>query len=559
MATKKKLGDLLIDLGVISESNLQAALEIQRETKKKLGEILVEEKYLTEREFLEVLEFQLGVPHIDLDRFTIEAQAPKLITENLAKRHVIVPVTFDDETITLAMNDPLNIYAIDDVKLATGREVKPVLASKAAIQDAIDFFYEKEGAQKAIDEFKREYAEDELEGMDEDMLSDINNAPVVRLINSIMSQAVKEKASDIHIEPFEKKLKVRFRVDGDLHEVMRPAKAAHSAIVTRIKIMGKMDISERRKPQDGRVEKNIDGREVDMRISVLPTVFGEKVVIRILDRSSFMMTKEELGFTENNMQLFDNIIRNPNGIILVTGPTGSGKSTTLYTVLAEMNTVDKNIVTVEDPVEYSLDGINQVQVNPKADLTFSTGLRSILRQDPDIIMVGEIRDVDTVNIAIRAAITGHLVFSTVHTNDTASTISRLMNMGIDSYLIASSVVGIMAQRLVKKNCTHCKVSYEADEVQAKLAGIPMGSTLHRGEGCSKCNETGTSGRTAVHEVMVVDRNIRNMINEEKSIDDIKDKAIEGGMHTLKDACRELLIKGIIPIDEMLKITYSIEG
>ena len=559
MATKKKLGDLLIDLGVISEANLQAALEIQKETKKKLGEILVEEKYLTEREFLEVLEFQLGVPHIDLDRFSIEAQAPKLISENLAKRHTIIPVTFDDETITLAMNDPLNIYAIDDVKLATGREVKPVIASKSAILDGIGFFYEKEGAQKAIEEFKRDYAEDELEGMDEDMLSDINNAPVVRLINSIMSQAVKEKASDIHIEPFEKKLLVRFRVDGDLHEAMRPAKAAHSAIVTRIKIMGKMDISERRKPQDGRVEKNIDGREVDMRISVLPTVFGEKVVIRILDRSSFMMTKEELGFTENNMNLFDKIIRNPNGIILVTGPTGSGKSTTLYTVLAEMNTVDKNIVTVEDPVEYSLDGINQVQVNPKADLTFATGLRSILRQDPDIIMVGEIRDVDTVNIAIRAAITGHLVFSTVHTNDTASTISRLMNMGIDPYLIASSVVGVMAQRLVKKICVHCKTSHELDEKSSILAGVPEGTTAYYGEGCSKCNDSGTSGRTAVHEVMVVDRAIRNMINEEKSIDEIKDKAIEGGMHTLRDACRELLLKGIIPIDEMLKITYSIEG
>lgn len=559
MATKRKLGDLLIDLGLISENNLNAVLEKQKITKKKLGEILIEEKYLTEREFFEVLEFQLGVPYVDLDRFSIESDAPKLITANLAKRHTVIPVSIVDETLTLAMNDPLDLLAIDDVKLATKLEVKPVIAGKHAILDAIDFFYEKEDAEKAIEEFRKEFDEGELEGMDEEMLNDINNAPVVRLINSIISQAVKLRASDIHIEPFEKKLKVRCRVDGDLIEVMRPSKAAHAAIVTRIKIMGKMDISERRKPQDGRMEKAIDGRVVDMRISVLPTVFGEKVVIRILDRTSFMMTKEELGFTENNLTLFNQVMRNPNGIILITGPTGSGKSTTLYTVLAEMNQPNKNIVTVEDPVEYSLDGINQVQVNPKADLTFATGLRSILRQDPDIIMVGEIRDPETVNIAIRAAITGHLVLSTIHTNDTASTITRLVNMGIDPYLISSSVVGIVAQRLVKRICTHCKISYDIDDKNALLVGIPEKTQVYRGEGCTKCNGTGTSGRTAVHEVMVVDREIRNMINEGHSIDEIKDKAISSGMHTLKDACRELLLKGIITMDEMLKITYSTEA
>ncbi len=559
MATKKKLGDLLIDLGLISESNLRTVLEIQKGSKKKLGEILIEEKYVSEKEFLEVLEFQLGVPYIELDRFSIDSDAPKMISENLARRHTVIPVSSENDVLTLAMNDPLDIYAIDDVKLATRFEVKPVIAEKSAIIDAIDFFYEKEGAKKAIEEFKREYVEEELEGLDEETMNDINNAPVVKLINLIISQAVKLKASDIHIEPFEHKLKVRCRVDGDLIEVMQPSKSAHAAIVTRIKIMGKMDISERRKPQDGRMEKNLDGRVVDMRISILPTVFGEKVVIRILDRTSFMMTKEELGFTENNLNLFNKIIKNPNGIILITGPTGSGKSTTLYTVLSEMNEESKNIVTVEDPVEYSLDGVNQVQVNPKADLTFSTGLRSILRQDPDIIMVGEIRDLDTVNIAIRAAITGHLVLSTIHTNDTASTITRLINMGIDPYLIASSVVGIMAQRLVKRICTNCSVPYEIDELNAVLVGIEKGTTIHRGEGCAKCNDTGTAGRIAVHEVMVVDREIRNMINDGASIDEVKDKAVALGMNTLKDACRELVLKGIITVDEMVKITYSIEG
>jgi len=559
MATKKKLGDILIDLGLISESNLKAVLEFQKVSKKKLGTILVEEKYVTEREFLEVLEFQLGVPYIDLDRFSIEAEAPKLISENLAKRHTVIPVSCDGSVITLAMNDPLDIYAIDDVKLATGLDVKPVIASNNAILDAIGYFYEKEGAQKAIDEFRMEFNEEKLEGFDVEMMNDINNAPVVRLINSIINQAVKLKASDIHIEPFEHQLKVRCRVDGDLIEVMQPSKGAHNAIVTRIKILGKMDISERRKPQDGRMEKNVDGRVIDMRISVLPTVFGEKVVIRILDRSNFMMTKKELGFSENNLNLFDRMIKNPNGIILITGPTGSGKSTTLYTVLAELNQVSKNIVTVEDPVEYSLDGVNQVQVNPKAELTFASGLRSILRQDPDIIMVGEIRDPETVNIAIRAAITGHLVLSTIHTNDTASTITRLVNMGIDPYLIASSVVGIMAQRLVKRICTNCRIPYEIDEKSAALTGIKEGTIIHRGEGCSKCNDTGTSGRTAVHEVMVVDREVRNMINTGGSIDEIKDKAVASGMHTLKDACRDLVLDGVITIDEMLKITYSIES
>jgi len=559
MAAKRKLGSLLVDVGAITNENLEKALRIQKENKKKLGEVLVEEKFVTEEEIIEVLEFQLGIPKQEIDRSLIESEVPNLITEALARRHTVIPIKKTETTVTLAMNDPLNIYAMDDVKLATGLEVEPVIATTKEIEDAIDYFFEKQDAQKAIEDFTSEYDVKELEGLDEATLSDINNAPVVRLINSIMSQAVKQQASDIHIEPFEKKLLVRFRIDGDLHEAMRPAKAAHSAIVTRIKIMGKMDISERRKPQDGRVERNIDGKEIDMRISVLPTVFGEKVVIRILDRSSFMLSKAELGFTERNLQLFEKITRNPNGIILVTGPTGSGKSTTLYTVLSEMNREDRNIVTVEDPVEYSLDGVNQVQVNPKADLTFATGLRSILRQDPDIIMVGEIRDTDTVTIAIRAAITGHLVLSTVHTNDTASTISRLVNMGVDPYLIASSVVGIMAQRLVKKVCNNCKEAYEVDERNARLGGIPEGTTIYKGKGCTKCGGSGTKGRTAVHEVMVVDRAIRNMINEGKDIDSIKDIAIQDGMITLRDASKELVLKGIIPIEEMLRITYSLEG
>lgn len=558
MSIKKRLGDLLIEVGAITSEHLNKALEVQQESDKKLGEILIEQRFITESELIEVLEFQLGIPHVELDRYFIDPEIPMLISDNLAKRHQILPIKRNGDTLTLAMSDPLNLYAIEDAEIATGLSVEPVIVTRKDIQEGLDQYYGSVDAKKAIEDFKEEFSTEELDQLDDEALADINNAPVVRLIDSVISQAVKSKASDIHIEPFENYLRIRFRVDGDLREIMRPSKNAHSAIVTRIKIMGKMDISERRKPQDGRVEREINNRDVDMRISILPTVFGEKVVIRLLDRNSFMMSKEDLGFTKNNLQLFDNIVKSPNGIILLTGPTGSGKSTTLYTVLNDLNREDKNIVTVEDPVEYSLDGVTQVQVNPKADLTFASGLRSILRQDPDIIMIGEIRDVETVNIAIRAAITGHLVLSTLHTNDTASTINRLLNMDVDRYLIASSVVGIVAQRLVKKICPYCKEETPINSVDAKLLNVESGTTIYEGKGCKKCDQNGTLGRTAVHEVMPITRDIRDMINNENSIDNIKDRAVSDGMTTLYDTCRTLVLDGKIPLSEMMKITYSLD-
>lgn len=557
---KKRLGDILVEANVITEEQLNYALQMQKTTRKKLGEVLTEEEIVSEQEIIQVLEFQLGIPHMDINKFFINPETTKLIDEKLARRHNIIPISKSGNIITLAMSDPLNIFAIDDVEVSTGLQVKPVISVKKDIENAIDNYYENETAKKALEEFKENYEVEDIDDLDQDILDDINNAPVVKLVNSIVKQAMKMKASDIHIEPFEHNVRVRFRIDGDLEEIMTPAKAMHSAIITRIKIMAKMDIVEKRVPQDGRIEMNIDGKEIDLRISVLPTVYGEKIVIRLLDRSNFLFSKRQLGFTDINLERFDSIIRNPNGIILVTGPTGSGKSTTLYTVLKELNEINKNIITVEDPVEYQLDGVNQVNVNTKVGLTFASGMRSILRQDPDIIMIGEIRDSETAEIAIRASITGHVVLSTMHTNDTASTVARLVDMNIEPYLVSSSVVGVTAQRLVKKICENCKQEQIADLHQKMILEIEESkeAILYKGEGCNSCNQTGYKGRTAIHEIMIVDKDVRTLINEGSTIDTIRDINIKKGMITLKQNCIELALKGITTPEEVLRVAYSLE-
>lgn len=556
-ANRKRLGDLLIEAGLLTQKDMDLALGLQKKTGMKLGEILINEGIIDEYKIIEVLEYQLGIPHIDLKKYHIEPNAPGLISENLAKLYNLIPVKSEENLLYIAMADPMNIVAIDDVSLATGMEIQPLIATNKDVKRAIEFFYGKESTELAIEDIHKEY-ESVVDTLDEEQLNEINNAPLVRLVNSIIKQAIVAKASDIHIEPFEFHVRVRFRIDGELQEVVSPSKSTHSAIVTRIKIMGKMNIAEKRVPQDGRVETFMEGRAVDLRISVLPTVYGEKVVIRILDRGSFSFNKKELGFSDSNLAAFDKIIKSPNGIILTTGPTGSGKTTTLYVVLKELNNIDKNIITVEDPVEYRLDGVNQVQVNTKAGLTFANGLRSILRQDPDIIMIGEIRDAETAQIAVRASITGHLVLSTMHTNDTASTVSRLTDMGIEPYLVSSSVVGIIAQRLVRKVCQDCAKDYTPTEAEKGLVGIVESLTTKKGTGCNVCNYTGYKGRTAIHEIMPVNRQIRQMINELRSVDDIRAVAKEEGMITLRDSCLKLVKDGITTIDELIKITYSIE-
>ncbi|HZK57361.1 MAG TPA: GspE/PulE family protein [Clostridia bacterium] len=553
------LENLLLENGLITRSQLEHVLEIQKSTDKKIGQIFTEEGILSEDQIIEVLGRQFGIPHVDLRKYFIDSETARLVSGKLARRYTLIPVKRDGEKLIVAMADPLNIFAVDDIRMATGLEIVPVIATSQGILDAIDQHYETENAEKVLEEFRQNYQVENIDDIDEKISGEISNAPVVKLVNSIIRQAVKMGASDIHIEPFEEVIKIRFRIDGDLQEIMAPAKATHSAIATRIKIISKMDIAEKRLPQDGRVEMNIEGRGIDLRISVLPTVHGEKIVMRLLDRNSFLFTKQQLGFTEQNLKVFDKIVQSPNGIILVTGPTGSGKTTTLYAVLKELNQVNKNIITVEDPVEYQMDGINQTQVNIKAGLTFANGLRSILRQDPDIIMIGEIRDSETAQIAVRAAITGHLVLSTLHTNDTASSVTRLINMGVEPYLVSSSVVGITAQRLVKKICENCKICYVADELEKKALQIENTTevTVHKGEGCNFCNNTGYKGRIAIHEILPITREIRLLIDKNLSIDSIREEAMKQNFVSLRENCIQLVREGVTTIEELLRVTYSI--
>lgn len=557
-----RLGDLLIDLGEISIEQLDDALLEQKSTKKKLGEILVDRKYFTEDELLNILSKQTGIEKINLSGYNINQRAVLMIPEVLARRLELLAVDVDrnTNTIKVAMSDPLNIYSIEDISMATSMNVIPLLASKSSIENSFGKFYGRSVAETAAEEFAKENALTDVE-LNSETDDNISNAPVVKLVDVILNQAIKYGASDIHIEPFEDIVRIRYRIDGQLIEMMTPTKSVHSALVTRIKIMANLDIAEKRVPQDGRIEVKVENSEIDLRISILPTVYGEKVVIRILDRTSFMRTKKELGFSTENEAVLDEILKSPNGILLVTGPTGSGKTTTLYTLLNELNDSRKNIITVEDPVEYKLDGINQVQINEKAGLLFSTGLRSILRQDPDIIMIGEIRDNETAEIAVRAAITGHLVISTIHTNDAPSTIVRLIDIGIPPYLIISSVRGIVAQRLVKKVCYKCDEEYEASVEEKQILGVPLDEKLilHRGKGCPFCNGTGYKGRTAVHEVMKMNRTVRELLyKKDVTTDEIRDAAIKGGFVSLNEACKSLVLDGTTTISEMISVGFRVD-
>ena len=555
----KRLGDLLLETGYISEDQLQYALQLQKSKGTKLGEILIQENIVTERQIIEALEFQMGIPHINLNKIFIDPKIPHLISESLARKHSLIPIQKENNNLTVAMMDPLNIFAIDDIELSTGYKVKPIISTKSDIMQAIEQYYETENAEKALEELKQNYQAD-ITDIDEEILQEINNAPVVKLLNSLLKQAVSLRSSDIHIEPFDNTVRIRMRVDGELQEVMQLSKGVHSAVITRIKIMGKMNIAEKRLPQDGRVEIKMDGKKIDLRLSVLPTVYGEKMVIRLLDRSSFLLSKTQLGFTEKNLQKFNHILDNPHGIVLVTGPTGSGKSTTLYASLYELNQINKNIITVEDPVEYQLDGVNQVHVNNKAGLTFANSLRAILRQDPDIIMIGEIRDTETAQMAVRAAITGHLVLSTLHTNDTASTITRLIDMGIEPYLVSSSVIGIVAQRLVKRICSHCKTEYIPEEKDFCTLGLKESENINlaRGRGCNHCNRTGYRGRIAIHEVLEITKEIRYLIDDKNSLEEIREQAMNQGMSTLHENCRALVLEGMTTIEEMTRATWAFD-
>ena len=558
---RKYLGTLLIDMGMITNEQLEECLKEQRSTGERLGKILKSKGYVTDQQLMEIMEYQLGVPLVNLDTVTLPQSLAEYIPVSLARKHKMVPVKVEDNKLYIAMDDVLDFIALEDARVVSGLEVSPMLASEGAIEIAINRLYGNEYAETAIKELAEENSSDDS-SKPEAVKTNISNAPIVRLVNSIFEQAVKARASDIHIEPAENNVRVRMRIDGQLVSVLAIPKKAQSAVLTRLKIIGSMDIAEKRVPQDGRYKLLVSGNEIDVRISSLPTVHGEKIVMRLLDKQNFLISKEKLGFSQENIRKFNALLNNPHGIILITGPTGSGKSTTLYAMLGDLNDKTQNIITVEDPVEYTMPGINQVQVNSKAGLTFSTGLRSMLRQDPDIIMVGEIRDQETVSIAIRAAITGHLVLSTIHTNDAPGTISRLVDMGIPSYMLAASLVGILSQRLVKKICPFCKERYIPSAYELSAAGLPPGynKPIYHGKGCSNCNESGFKGRTAVHEILIIDREIRDMMVNNSRIDDIREHAVKKqNMSSIASECVRLMEEGATTIQEVIKTSYTYKG
>jgi type IV pilus assembly protein PilB len=561
MAIKRKyIGELLIDMGMITPQQLEECLKEQKTSGERLGKILRSKGYVTEQQLMEIMEFQLGIPLVNLETVTFSHSLAKYLPVTLAKKHKIVPVRVDNGKLYVAMSDTLDFIALEDARMVSGLEVLPMISPEHAIETGINKVYGNEYAETAIKELAEEDARDDSEGGEDS--SAINDAPIVRLVSSIFEQAAKARASDIHVEPGETDVRVRVRIDGQLITLLTIPKRAQSAVITRLKIIGNMDIAEKRIPQDGRYKLIVGTNEIDVRMSSLPTVHGEKIVMRLLDKQNFLISKEKLGFSPDNIRKFDELLKNPHGVILVTGPTGSGKSTTLYAMLGELNKTTTNIITVEDPVEYTMPGINQVQVNTKAGLTFAAGLRSILRQDPDIIMIGEIRDQETVDIAIRAAITGHLVLSTIHTNDAPSTISRLTDMGVPSFMLAASLVGILSQRLVKKICPFCKTEYTPSKFELHAAGLPESyrHTLHIGKGCSYCNETGYKGRMAVHEILVVDREVRDMITSNASIDDIRDYAIKKQrMSTIAAGCVALMEQGETTIHEVIHTAYAYQG
>lgn len=554
MNRRKRLGYMLIELNYITENDLQEALKIQKETGNKIGEVLIERGFITEDDLLQALEIQLGIQRIYLDMITVDRKAVKMISESLAKKYNVFPVQFIEGKLLVLMNDPLNIIAEDDVRIASGYEVKIALCGKAEIAQAISKYYSEDYMKKTAEEFRNQEKINEV--LEEELSEDIKNAPAVKLVDSIIQNAVRSKASDIHIEPFENRVCVRYRIDGALQKQFDSPKEPLAGLITRIKIMGNMDIAEKRIPQDGRIFTRVDGENVDLRVSVLPTVNGEKIVIRILDKSAFNVDKSVLGIADDDLDKINKIINKPHGIVLVTGPTGSGKSTTLYSLLRDLNKEDKNIITVEDPVEFSMDGINQVNVNAKAGLTFASGLRSILRQDPDIVMLGEIRDTETAEIAVRAAITGHLVLSTIHTNDAPSSIVRLKDMGVAPYLVSSALVGIIAQRLIRKLCIHCKEEYIASDYEKEILGVPkyQDLTLYRKVGCNRCSNTGYKGRVGIYEVMEINREIRDLINADKPLEEITNAALRNNMKTLNKSAMNVVLNGNSTVEELLRVT-----
>ena len=561
---KYRIGDILVMQGFLSRQQLESALTAQHKTKQRLGDYLVDAGIVSDKDIQQALHVQLGVETIDLHGVNLPDDILNLVPVNVLRKHSVLPVDYLDPartTLILAMADPLDMVSMDDISIITGCLVEPRVSTAREINAVLDRYFGSGEAMSAAAKYAKEKNREQEEAAAAAAESeDVSSAPIVQIVRSIIEQAVRSRASDIHIEALEKQVRVRYRIDGVLINKMVYDINLLPAIAARVKILGGMDISEKRKPQDGRITMVVDRTEYDIRVSSLPSYFGEKIVMRLADKMALTKSKSELGMRPEELKHFDHIISNPNGIFLVTGPTGSGKSTTLYTALSELNSEAVNIITVEDPVEASIGGINQVQVNPKADLTFATALRSILRQDPDIIMIGEIRDAETAEIAVQASITGHLVVSTLHTNSAAASITRLTDMGIESYLLADSLVGVIAQRLVRRLCPKCKQAREATENEKRILDRPKDEyvTIYDPVGCAYCGNTGYYRRTGVYEIMEVTPALKRLISKQASSAEIQSLAIAEGMHTLHTAAALYVLDGTTSIAEMLRITFDFE-
>jgi type IV pilus assembly protein PilB len=566
---KKRLGELLVETGLLTEENLTRALTEQRSRRGKLGEVIVALGMASEEEIAQALSVQLGIPYMELTQTPVEPSAIELITEKVARRHLILPIAIEQKDLHLAMADPLSFEAFEDVRFASGYTIRPVIATRSDILWGIDQHYHLGSSLNTIvkdiaEEHSVEVVQDRKDGDprdSEDLRKKSEAAPIIRMVNLIVAEAVEQGASDIHVEPTKMNLQIRNRVDGLLRKSMELPKWVQGAVISRIKIMAKMDIAEKRLPQDGRIGVRVGSRTLDLRVSTMPVSFGEKVVIRILDIANAHVPLEAIGLSSEELRQMEGLIRRPQGIMLVTGPTGSGKTTTLYGVLARIKSVDRNITTIEDPIEYELAGINQVAIQDKIGMTFASTLRAMLRQDPDVIMLGEMRDLETTTIAMQAALTGHLVFSTIHTNSSTATITRLRNLGAPSYLIASTINCILAQRLVRVICTKCRVTFDPPEHDLARIGIQRkkeGTTFHRGEGCPACDGTGYRGRTGVYEILPFTRQIRDLVVSNASETDIRQQAVASGMVTLARGALEKVEAGVTTLEEMYRVVETEE-
>jgi len=559
------IGEILKEICPLSEEALAEALQIQKERGGRIGEILIQKGVIVEADLLKALGIQFGLPlWPTISTEDMDIDFTQHVPIQFLKKYKMVPVATRDGAY-IAVNDPMLFQPLDDLLLILGWDgAKTVLASHSAILSAINFAYDmsRDSPEQVIQDLPEEDTDLIISAVEEtgDLLDDTSDAPIIKLVNLILSQAVKARASDIHIEPYQNRIKIRYRVDGILYDMLSAPKHIQSTLVSRVKIMAKLNIAEKRLPQDGRIEIRVGDKDVDIRVSTIPIAFGERVVLRLLDKTNVLLKLSDLGMSEEGLGVFKGLITSAHGIILVTGPTGSGKTTTLYAALSTINNPDINIITIEDPIEYQIEGIGQIQVNPKIDLTFANGLRSIVRQDPDVILVGEIRDLETAEIAIQAALTGHLVFSTLHTNDSASAVTRLINMGVEHFLVSSSVIAILAQRLVRRVCDECKTGYIPDEESLQNIGITpemyAGKKIYRAEGCQGCLNTGYKGRTGIFELMVLDDAMKNLILKTSDSNTIKRRAVRQGMTSLRQTGASKVLNGITTAEEVLRVTQK---